>query len=527
MPAIRSTPAAKPVKTERSHEENQERAYIAASRRSDRSLEARIESARRASEIHKRRTGRSLRVTEQDVINEEMYEEEDDDLPMQYRRLTAHLQTQNADFDRRLAAYLTNHVAMRSALGQAVSDAWQNNQFSNIGQFMNPGMMQQPLQQQQQQSGMPTSMLPPQMPNRSPTSYRQTPYPVANAQGMRPAHGRSVSMASPNEFAFQNQHTAPAHESPVDNIKQEDRRASMPISAMPQTPLSGSVAPTSTHSSPTRAVSRKSSSSNSAKQQQFSQQQPTPPAQADFAQPSPPGFQLRLPVNHRNLDPLTTTLPMETQQLLAANPYEFTFNNDNTSHMAQNTNKQTYSYNPNGRPKSKSSSPTQYPAMPQMGMSGMGSMSGMGGMNSTLAPSAFDMTANYATSSESAFSPSSYAFGGMGFNNDMFTSDLLKEPLGGESGTVTPGEGDWAGFLTNDAWEEQPVAKSGFDVEHELPTCAADLAALLYNTRHLTSAMISTHWNMPACAHDTRFKAIRFFPTVRMTSHQHNVNHLF
>ena len=66
-------------------------AYIAASRRSDRSLEARIESARRASEIHKKRTGRALRVTEQDVINEEMYEEEDDDLPTQYQRLNAHV----------------------------------------------------------------------------------------------------------------------------------------------------------------------------------------------------------------------------------------------------------------------------------------------------------------------------------------------------------------------------------------------------------------------------------------------------
>ncbi|KAM0710233.1 hypothetical protein Q7P35_002595 [Cladosporium inversicolor] len=453
MPAIRSTPAAKPVKTERSHEENQERAYIAASRRSDRSLEARIESARRASEIHKRRTGRSLRVTEQDVINEEMYEEEDDDLPMQYRRLTAHLQTQNADFDRRLAAYLTNHVAMRSALGQAVSDAWQNNQFNNIGQFMNPGMMQQPLQQQPQQPGMPNSMLPPQMPNRSPTSYRQNPYPVPNAQGMRPAHGRSASVATTSEFAFQSQHTAPAHDSTVDNIKQEDRRMSMPVNATPQTPLSGSLAPTSTHSSPARAASRNSSSSNLAKQQQ-----PTPPSQADFAHVSP-GFQLRLPTNNRNLDPLTTILPMESQQLLAANPYDFTFNNDGLSHMAQTaSNKQTYSYNPNGRPKSKSNSPTEYPAMPQMSMSGMGSMNGMGGMNSTLAPSAFDMTANYGTPSENAFSPAGYAFGGMGFNNDMFTNDLLKEPLGGESGTVTPGEGDWAGFLTNDAWEEQPVA---------------------------------------------------------------------
>jgi hypothetical protein len=90
-------------------------------------------------------------------MNEEMYEEEDDDLPMQYRRLTAHLQTQNADFDRRLAAYLTNPVAMRSALGQAVSDEWQNNQFNSISQFVNPNMMQMPPQQQQQ--------MPPQHPH--------------------------------------------------------------------------------------------------------------------------------------------------------------------------------------------------------------------------------------------------------------------------------------------------------------------------------------------------------------------------
>src|ERR1700712_2681794 len=54
-------------------------AYIAASRRSDRSLEARMESARRASKVHKRRCGRSFRITEEAVNNEEMYEEEDPD----------------------------------------------------------------------------------------------------------------------------------------------------------------------------------------------------------------------------------------------------------------------------------------------------------------------------------------------------------------------------------------------------------------------------------------------------------------
>ena len=102
--------------TSRTHEENQERAYIAASRRSDRSVEARVESARRASEIHKRRTGKSLKVTEKDVLADEMYEEEDDELPAQYRNLNAHLQTGSSDFDARLQAYLANAVAFRKAL---------------------------------------------------------------------------------------------------------------------------------------------------------------------------------------------------------------------------------------------------------------------------------------------------------------------------------------------------------------------------------------------------------------------------
>ncbi|KAK9687563.1 hypothetical protein K7432_014743 [Basidiobolus ranarum] len=63
----------------RTHEENQERAYIAASHRGDRPLEGRLKSAHKASEIHKRRTGKSLKITEEDVLNEEMYAEVSED----------------------------------------------------------------------------------------------------------------------------------------------------------------------------------------------------------------------------------------------------------------------------------------------------------------------------------------------------------------------------------------------------------------------------------------------------------------
>lgn len=57
--------------------QNQERAYIAASRRTDRSLEARYQSALMASAIHKKRTGKGFRVTHEIVQSEDMYEEEE------------------------------------------------------------------------------------------------------------------------------------------------------------------------------------------------------------------------------------------------------------------------------------------------------------------------------------------------------------------------------------------------------------------------------------------------------------------
>ncbi|KAI1087416.1 hypothetical protein F5B19DRAFT_486728 [Rostrohypoxylon terebratum] len=112
MPGNQRTPPIKVQKTERSHEENQERAYIAASRRADRSLEARVQSARQASEIHRRRTGRGLKVSEEIVLKEEMYEEEEDDLPRHYKFLTAHLQTNSPDMNHRVNAYITTQTAM-------------------------------------------------------------------------------------------------------------------------------------------------------------------------------------------------------------------------------------------------------------------------------------------------------------------------------------------------------------------------------------------------------------------------------
>ncbi|KLU91708.1 hypothetical protein, variant [Magnaporthiopsis poae ATCC 64411] len=66
-----------------------------------------------ASEIHRRRTGKGFRISEEIVMKEEMYEEEEDDLP-RYRTLAAlsqQLQT-TADFHERLSQFGTTDIGV-------------------------------------------------------------------------------------------------------------------------------------------------------------------------------------------------------------------------------------------------------------------------------------------------------------------------------------------------------------------------------------------------------------------------------
>src|SRR5690606_12231639 len=72
-----------------------------------------------ASEIHKQRTGKSLRVTEQDVENEEMYEEEDGDLAGMRNRAAQrqfHAQ-QGLGFESRLHDYIRGKVVFGDYIG--------------------------------------------------------------------------------------------------------------------------------------------------------------------------------------------------------------------------------------------------------------------------------------------------------------------------------------------------------------------------------------------------------------------------
>ncbi|OAQ66474.1 hypothetical protein VFPPC_08024 [Pochonia chlamydosporia 170] len=175
-------------KTERSHEENQERAYIAASRRADRSIEARVQSARQASEIHKKRTGKGFKVSEEIVMKEEMYEEEDDDMPRSIHLLNANMQTPSADMNLRLESYLANKVAFSQALAQS-NMAWRDNEINRAfaESFPNAASMSPP---QHQAGSQALNMLNSAMYPQSPESY--PPTTGYSPQGFSPA-----TMAAP------------------------------------------------------------------------------------------------------------------------------------------------------------------------------------------------------------------------------------------------------------------------------------------------------------------------------------------
>ena len=306
MPPIRTTSIVKPQKTERTHEENQERAYIAASRRSDRSLEARIESARRASEIHKKRTGRALRVTEQDVINEEMYEEEDD-LPASYRRFAQHLQHNHLFLDEKFTSYMIANVATREAM---LSQYWASRGLGNPVAPQNYSMMGQnppitgqvapmlgqtfngrPMSQQYvnpphfaYQNVQPSAAPPVQAKQEAqpPSTYRQPLYPPQKNQFV---HQRSASIATPQSSAYPaNIHImSPAGESP----SEEQRRMSLPTQPFQNTSL-------------TSPTNKATSQQQSADQIPFNLQ----PCVFDST------------VQDMNFGPLSASLPLDQQQIV-------------------------------------------------------------------------------------------------------------------------------------------------------------------------------------------------------------------
>lgn len=87
------------------------RAFIAASRRKDRSLDARLESANRASQLHKKRTGKAFHITKEIVEKEAMYEEVDE--RYQEKRIRM-LQAQNMQIEEQFHRHLLAAFAARA-----------------------------------------------------------------------------------------------------------------------------------------------------------------------------------------------------------------------------------------------------------------------------------------------------------------------------------------------------------------------------------------------------------------------------
>jgi hypothetical protein len=254
-----------------------------------------------------------------------MYEEEDDDLPMQYQRLTAHLQTSSADFNRRLSEYLTTQVAMRSALANSYSQ-----QYNNARGFPNPSMSMfpSPMLAHQQQQQMPPALQRP----ISPSMFRQAPYPAPRPppQLYQPSpHHRAASMATLQSLSEMSQKDSPGLPSP--DIRRSSAPAPAPAPAGPPV----TIAPDQISAAPPLSSSTSLSSSNASTprrkpsfpQGTFSQFTPqaTPPSQPQSqAQYYPPLNPYSLPsaaqpfANNPCYTPFSTALPLESQMFLSS-----------------------------------------------------------------------------------------------------------------------------------------------------------------------------------------------------------------
>lgn len=138
-----------------------------------------------ASEIHKKRTGKAFHITEEIVIKEEMYEEEEDDFPRSYRLLGPHMQTSSAEMNSRVETYLTNRVAM-SKLMSATEQDWRDNAVNRAFAEMFPNADQQAqslshrwstpgytMPMQQQSGRLQNTQDPAMNPNFQPVNYGQ------------------------------------------------------------------------------------------------------------------------------------------------------------------------------------------------------------------------------------------------------------------------------------------------------------------------------------------------------------------
>ena len=345
---------------------------------------------------------------------------------MQYRRLTAHLQTGSADFNRRLSAYLTNHVAMRSALDQAITNSYAQ-QYPNAPQFAHnqniypsPSMAHHNVPQQQ-----------------SPSTFGQQ-NPSPGAPGYRSgtqARSASGSNASP----IYSPNMPPP--SPMQAVPEMERRRTSASSK--SSSLSPTGAPATPQSMHTRPALQQTTSTFNVKQEVHPPQQiRAPPQQSPMQQQHLFGGMNAF----SSISPFSTSLPTEAQMLLgsALDP-----NDPFTSMLMAGSENLPQPYNYNTTP-STFQKPRSFAQT-------------YDGMSATLAPSALDMSPRHhiyaqpATTIPVSPTPSSafhLPYDGL---PDFSKSQMF---AGGNSaagsGTVTPAgiDGGWDAFINEAPWTE-------------------------------------------------------------------------
>lgn len=145
-------------------------AFVAASRRKDRSLDARLESANRASMLHKKRTGKALHITKEIVEREAMYEEVDERYQeKRMKLLKAHTSELEAQFQRHLVAAMAYGANVNANVNINVNPNANSNNRSSFGRLSQAGGIQKmridvpaaqsyfPERSQQQHSLSPTT----------------------------------------------------------------------------------------------------------------------------------------------------------------------------------------------------------------------------------------------------------------------------------------------------------------------------------------------------------------------------------
>lgn len=275
-----------------------------------------------------------------------MYEEEDEDLPTQYQRLSAHLHTGSLQFNRKLHDYIATQHGVRNLFLQQYQPlpAYGSQLTANAGpysQMQSPQMTQNPqMQNSQMQSAFVSQqmMLPPQMFSQAPQAlnqsahpsspqgyqqprqgYRHSPYPIPPHR----QHQRSASIPSPQQMpSFTGQHFAPVGTPKTE----EQRRLSLPPQALEQSSYQladDRTRPSLSRSTTSQSVQQKPVAPRNGLRRTSTppSTHESPPSQLDNSPPSSfPFMTMNYDPSSQVLDmnPLSMSLPPESQQFLGS-----------------------------------------------------------------------------------------------------------------------------------------------------------------------------------------------------------------